>query len=380
MGHGDAIAVSDMKLPPRWKVHRELMRLRRQANDLRYRITDPINGRLWDRRKARRLVPRDGAIALKDDVAIFLLYQPKGCPESLFTSLRCLVDEGFSTLVVSNLPLSNRDLERLGPLAWKIVERPNLGYDFGGYRDGVWLLDRMGVAPQSLLFVNDTIWFPVSPRSDMFARLRALDAPYLGLTDAYNFDFGGKNNAARPGRIHVTSFFFWVRQPMLASEAFRRWWPEYILQSRKRSVVRHGEVGFFRAMHEAGFAYDALVKKDDLLAMVDGLDRDGLIELLGQLSIVLSMYRDEHEAVLAAIADGSVTREQLHHLIWDVVRVVNPSDLMAYEGIRRLNFPFLKKTILKNHRVRDHFLACNARAPLDIAPQILTEMADLRYG
>lgn len=369
-----------MTLPPRWKVHRELMRLKRQATDLRYRVTDPINRNLWDARKEGRLIPQAGSVELRDDVAIFLVYQPRGCPESLFTSLKYLADEGFAPLVVSNLPLSAPDRERLRSMAWQVVERPNLGYDFGGYRDGVWLLDHLGVTPQSLLFVNDTIWFPVSERSDLFGRLRALDAPYLGLTDAYNFDFGGKNHAERPGRIHVTSFFFWIRQPMLSSEAFRNWWPSYSLQSRKRQVVRHGEVGFFRAMDEAGFAYDALVKKEDLLAMVDGLDRDGLIELLGQLSIVLSMFKTEREAVEAALADGSVTREQLHHLIWDVVRVVNPSDLMAYEGIRRLNFPFLKKTILKNKRVREHFLQNNARDPLGIDPQILKEMEDLRYG
>lgn len=371
-----------MELPPRWKVHRELMRLKRQAKNLRYRITDPINREIWDARRPLRLKPVDGAVPLRDDVAIFLVYQPNRCPESLFTSLQYLVDEGFSPLVVSNLPLSERDLERVKSLAWKIVERPNLGYDFGGYRDGVWLLDQLEVAPKSLLFVNDTIWFPVSPSADIFGRLRGLDAPYLGLTDAYNFDYGGKNHAdkGRPGLIHVTSFFFWIKKPMLSSEAFRNWWPSYPLDSRKRYVVRHGEVGFFTAMKEAGFTYDALIKKEDLLAHVDGLDRDGLIALLGQLSIVLSMYKDELDAVNTAIADGSVTREQLHHLIWDVVRVVNPSDLMAYEGIRRMNFPFLKKTILKNKRVRDHFLARNAEEPLDIDPQIIAEMAELRYG
>ncbi|MCV6595968.1 MAG: rhamnan synthesis F family protein [Mangrovicoccus sp.] len=369
-----------MALPPRWKMHRELMRLKRQIGDLRYRVTDPINRRIWDMRRDIKLIPEQGDIALTKDVAIFLIYQPKACPESLFTSLRCLVEAGFAPLVVSNLPLSDADRARLKPLAWQIAERPNLGYDFGGYRDGVYLVDRLGAEPDSLLFVNDTIWFPVSENSDLFERLRALEAPYLGMTDAYNFDFGGRNNAERPGRIHVTSFFFWLKKPVISSELFKAWWQNYTLYSRKRVVVREGEVGFFRAMEEAGFAYDALVKKDDLLKMLDSLDKEELIELLGKLSIVLSKFKGEHDAALAAIADGSVTRQQLFELIYDVVRVVNPSDLMAYEGIRRLNFPFLKKTILKNKRVRDHFLAENAKEPLDIDPQILKEMADLRYG
>jgi hypothetical protein len=65
-------------------------------------------------------------------------------------------------------------------LSHMIVERPNFGYDFGGYRDGVWLIGKLGLRPREVLFLNDSVWFPILKNATLLAEMRATSQDYVG--------------------------------------------------------------------------------------------------------------------------------------------------------------------------------------------------------
>ena len=90
----------------------------------------------------------EGALAATRRCAVYVVYPRLGLQDSHLTSLAYLARKGCAPLVVSNLPLTPQERERLQPLCWRLVERPNYGYDFGAYREGVlpsWCRKRVAV-------------------------------------------------------------------------------------------------------------------------------------------------------------------------------------------------------------------------------------------
>ena len=311
-------------------------------------------------------------------MSIFLIYQPRGCPESLFDTLRYLVEGGYAPLVVSNTPIAPADQERLQKLSWKCVERPNLGYDFGGYRDGIWLLGHLGVEPDTLLMLNDTLWFPLRDGDDGLERLETLEGDFLGLADGVYYGYRGFARPKGPGIPHVASYLLLLRGAALKSDEFRTYWDSYLVSSIKRNVVWRGEAGFSQAMAEAGFPSRCLYEKADLVSWAEGLDQSRQRELLDNLSIIPSRFEERR---LALLSDSAERRngDRLTELLCEIIHGVNTSDCLAFEGIATLNFPFLKKTILKNEEVRGRFLSDVASSTLAINPTILKEIRRLEY-
>lgn len=78
-----------------------------------------------------------GNAPLQDEVAVFLIYQETGVSDSILFTLSWLKDQGAAAVVVSNAPLTDSDKTRLMDLSYLVIQRPNLGYDFGGYREGI---------------------------------------------------------------------------------------------------------------------------------------------------------------------------------------------------------------------------------------------------
>jgi hypothetical protein len=91
-----------------------------------------------------------------------------------------MVENGFAPLVISNTPLSDMDRTTFQELSHMVVERPNFGYDFAGYRDGVWLVEKLGLRPLEVLFLNDSVWFPISKSATLLSDMRATSQDYVG--------------------------------------------------------------------------------------------------------------------------------------------------------------------------------------------------------
>lgn len=233
-------------LPPPSKVRRELLRIW-------YQIADPLGApldawRRWrhDRRFASRVAVTDGACPARPKLALFLIHQPGTVSPTIALSCAELVRKGYAVLLVSNTPVAPDAVAALRPLCWKIAVRPNFGYDFGGYRDGLRLIREAGVEPQVLLILNDSVWFPTLPDSRLLDRLETGPDAFAGAVYVDNPRRG-------PANRHFQSFLLVLRAEALRSAAFRRYWRHCRVSSTKRLVLRHGEKGFSQAMFAAGF-------------------------------------------------------------------------------------------------------------------------------
>jgi len=140
-----------------WKLRRELARLGQQLRAIPETLWKPAAQRKHDRAFDAGFPVHDGAQPLGKKIAILLIYQPHGIQESILEICTHLLAQGFIPFILTNTPLSPHDLERLIPRVWRIIERPNFGYDFGGYRDGIKALWQWKITPGSLLVLNDSI-------------------------------------------------------------------------------------------------------------------------------------------------------------------------------------------------------------------------------
>ena len=165
---------------PRWKIERELETLRQQIQSLPERLIGAARQRRLDARFPSDYRVLNGAAPLTAKVAIFLVYQPKGMAASVLATCRHLTKRGYAVLLVANSPVSPEDQRAMGACVWRFVERPNFGYDFGGYRDGIRFLWHWSVSPEHLIILNDSVWFPLSENETMLTAMERSPAGFVG--------------------------------------------------------------------------------------------------------------------------------------------------------------------------------------------------------
>lgn len=147
---------------------------------------------------------------------------------------------------------------RLPPSLAGIVDaylpRPNLGYDFCAWRDGLATLDR--TAYDEVLCVNDSVYGPLFDIGPALDSRRTAGADLWGMVASDQACGRGK-----PRRWHLQSWFFGMRRRLLDSGTFDDFWSSVRPLPSKADVVERFEVGLSTRVIDAGFTaaavYDA---------------------------------------------------------------------------------------------------------------------------
>lgn len=235
---------------PLWKLKREVRRFGILASQMQWLVYGPALRRLYDLRKARHIKLHRGILKLRGDVAVVLAYQPEGLAPSLFHTLRHLADKGFAPVLVSNAPLSDADLKRLECHCAAVMERPNYGYDFGAYRDGILHILDHATDLGRVLVLNDSIWFPLYPNCDLIDRVRQADADLYGYV---------MNLRKERHRSHLQSYFFAFGSRLVQAKDFGDYWRGLFISGNKNLVIRRCEIPmteYFRAKgYSIGYRY-----------------------------------------------------------------------------------------------------------------------------
>lgn len=236
-----------------WRLKREFLRLAEQLQGLVAHLWEPLEKWRYERQRHILVNRWGGSIMLDKEhprVAVYLLFQPEGLSQSTYLACEYLVRKGFSPMVVSNASLNAADRERLQEVTWLVVQRPNYGYDFGGYREGILQLGELGCHPEELIMVNDSIWFPFPASCDPIDAVRSEKAGLVGLLSAEGKRSQLVHGIARPP--FICSFFLFFRQEAIKSPAFSHFWSSYRYSNSKYKTIRRGERGLTYALSSAG--------------------------------------------------------------------------------------------------------------------------------
>lgn len=337
-----------MTFPPRWKIRRELFRLRDQmVGGVTGALYDPPRQFLHDRSFGKHLRVTAGTRSFGTRIALFVLYQPAGIAASTQFALGHLASQGWSPLVVSNAPLSAPDRAMLAANAALVVERPNVGYDFGAYRDGLRIVAERGLRPERLILMNDSTWFPLRSSDDTLARMGASGADMIG-------HIFKTESTEKRGRNHVESHLLMFSGKALNHPAFAAFWRGYVMSDNRATTVLRGEKRLSQTMLSAGLRTEGLMSRERLLALLARLDDAGLRAAIGQIVHHRADTRAYCAGLLARPADNSSWRDAFLGWVSDVLSNSRQHLLSAtfIEPAMRLGgLGFVKKADDRRHQL-----------------------------
>ncbi|MFW8593617.1 rhamnan synthesis F family protein [Cribrihabitans neustonicus] len=346
-----------MKMLPLWKIARELRRVLEQLPRLPGQISSYFLGaRYYDRFHAPQVKVIEGNLPGGSRVAIYLVFPRDGLLPSHKHALEYLRENGYAPLVVSNLPVSGADAEYLKENAWRVIERPNVGYDFGGYRDGVLSLAEKLSGLERLVLLNDSSWFPLPGSRNWLKEAEGLGVDYaaaatsLGIVRVKPSQYQSIQWTFDPTQrnFHYGSYAVSLGPALLRDKRFQRYWTNYPLTKEKNKVVRRGEIGLTRFVVKNGFShaatYDILRLPDDLRSLSD--------EEVNWHARNLTLLDDRacRETASKAIEEldaerSQEDREHLIKLIMAVVARIGVSYTLPHYLYEKHGFTFLKKSL-----------------------------------
>jgi hypothetical protein len=372
---------------PKWKLKRELLRIWYKIVDLPGRLMS-LPDRLAHKRRLevhdrdfdRIVQSQPGRIARQAKVVIFLVYQPKGVPPSVYLTLNYLIRNGYAPLIVMNSPILPQDAERLLASSWLLVTRPNFGYDFGGYRDGLRILSQHGPTPDRLLIMNDSVWFPMQgdPIPVLEARLDAGGLDAVGLNQDQKVRYH-KDGTHHYELRHLESYFFLLSHACIQSSAFRSFWADYRMSSNKPYTIKHGEMGFSKHMMRHGAQFDGVLQRSRFVEAIERCSAGFLRTTLEYAAYADDDYRKERDDLLSKYEDGEAWRQEvLAHLRKNALRrPFNTS--FCYAADQLFGTIYLKKNSQTYfHEMRQNYLrAVQDGKIVSPALEILAEIAEM---
>ncbi len=194
-------------------------------------------------------------VELGKDVALFVHFDRRGkLADHVITYVRALHDQGFSVVFVTNSGRQDHDsLNALKPLCRAVVVRRNVGYDFGAVREMLDLLALPRAETQRLLIANDSVYGPLVPMTDMFARVDFDVADLWGATESWQH------------RYHLQSYFLLAGRRAMTSGAWHRFWKGVRPVSSKQWAINRYEMGLTQDLLRAGLRCRALWPYHELL-------------------------------------------------------------------------------------------------------------------
>lgn len=338
---------------PLWKIRRELARFGRHLSELPGDLHNLLFAtRHYDRTLSLGIRQFEGKLPAAKRVAIFLIFPSSGLLSSHLRTLAYLRAKGYVSLVVSNLPLADADRERLLNESWRYMERPNFGYDFGGYRDGVLSLSDELPQLERLVLINDSAWFPLPGSRDWLDDVEALNVDFAGA--ASNFGTPRPEIEAfqsitwdyRTSRrnFHYCSFALCLRPKVLGDLDFLGFWRRLKLTDKKKRTVRRGEIGFTQWALGRGFSHGATLDVEHLDQDLGALSEERLREVVRDLVIP---EEPKLQALWRQIAlDPATPRRDLENLVLLAVSRQGSAYALAGYAMRERGYPFFKKSPL----------------------------------
>lgn len=214
--------------------------------------------------------------------AILACFSGSTPPDSVLATCTHLESHGYGVLLVSNCPLSKTFVQDALKHCAGVMQRQNWGYDFGAYRDGIHYLEKNGLHPESLILLNDSIYYPLGDDDSLLSWVEASTANFTGAV----FVREGRDRGLRKRKPVLGSFFLHFDHVALGSTAFRKFWKDYRLTNSKTYAVRNGEHRLSDVLRADGVTLDAMLSWGGVQSRVAQLSEGGVVletELFPQL-------------------------------------------------------------------------------------------------
>lgn len=328
------------------------IRIKSKIDYLLALLASPFLRRFHDLVSARRIKITAGDVPLGDEVCIYLIFPHSGLLASHVAALEAMRSQAIAPVVVSNHRLGEADRQRLSALTHIVMERPNTGYDFGGYRDAILHLGTRAAGLKWLWLMNDSAWLIDQPEP-WFAQARRLGRDFVGASPSLTRRKFADISEARqcwPPDIrhpffHYGSYAVGIGGRVLGDSGFLRFWKRLTISNNKKLTVRRGEMGLTQWIIARGFSHGATHDFSAIEAELEGLPSP---ELDGVARGALLLRQFPFEQIRAEVLETDANteagrRRRIDYLLYLICRQ-GPAYTLAGYAIGKKGFHFLKKS------------------------------------
>ena len=295
----------------------------------------------------------------KNKMAIYVVYPVSGVKQSHIASLNYMVESGYSPLIVSNSSLSLKDRERLRGHCWKLIERPNFGYDFGGYREGVLHLNHQIQSIDRLALFNDSCWFPVPSNANWLHTAEQMNKDFVGSVSSYlNLECVSEEQESsnfiqrslHRKKFHYCSFALLFSNSILSDPRFLQFWSTLKLSNDKLRTVKRGEIGLSRWVIENSCTHGATLNNSNFAAGIRTMSDSELESILSSLVIIELSYKYkswsiEIETLIKKGDEIEDWRKRAIGLLQSIALQFPAPYIFTEHLIKHHSFGFLKKSL-----------------------------------
>lgn len=354
-----------------WKVWREWQRLASQLVEPFRQVRDALLRIDYRLNHARYVKHFEGAAPWTSRVAIFLIHQPRGVAESVFSTCAYLRQQGYACVLVANGALTEHDSRRLSGDVAHVIVRPNFGYDFGGYQEAVLWLRQTGIEPEHLLILNDSVWFPVARNSTFLSDMESTGADVVGALSAQR---GRSQRHQR--KLFYASFMLLFSAKVWRSSEFAAFWRNYRQTSSKPRTIRQGERKLSALfIHDDRFTHHAMVDRPSYQSLAANQDAQSWPLFAQELVVMDPLLAQERQALLACADDDVLGRWQDWYS-----RLCDSQNMFACAQIPLVlhkGVPFIKKSKDPHNRLVLQQSVGALRAWGETHPVVLQEIQSL---
>ncbi len=374
-----------------WKIKREARRLVRQLKSAPHAFHDLfLSTLLYDRKKNDFITVIRNDSSSPKKIAIYLVFPQNGLQASHKRSLEYISTCGYAPYVVSNLSFNDDDLAYLDRAAWRTMTRPNVGYDFGGYRDALLELEKELPSLDRLVLINDSCWFPTPHAGNWFKEAEDLNLDYVGAASSFGIkrvepeEFQTIKWRIDPNlrNFHYTSFALSIGPKLLSDPGFVRYWKQFPLTEVKNKVVRRGEIGLTKFVVKNGFSHGSTYDLLKLPEMLSTCSDEEINYFAQNLLFLDDLVTDQAKMRLLPTMDATISaphREALIQFIMTISARIGVAYVLPEFLIRKNHFPFFKKSLAGiNRKNSDIILNISKNLEGDGAAEIREEILAIR--
>ncbi len=193
-------------------------------------------------------------------VALFVAFNVDGEVEAADEHyLSALSAIATHIIYISNGGLSAQGRATASRYADEVIERDNVGYDFGAWQE-VLLSHRTLLTRGSfdeLILCNNSCFGPLIPFEHIYS---TMDRQYQDDEGSDTYDFWGITAfpASEEHRHHVQSFFLGFHHNVFSSSAFWSFWNNLATPTDRDKAIEDGEEMLSTSLVEAGFTWNVL--------------------------------------------------------------------------------------------------------------------------
>ncbi|MEI2283285.1 rhamnan synthesis F family protein [Paenibacillus polysaccharolyticus] len=200
-------------------------------------------------------------------LGIFFFYDEEGIVDDYVTYLLNDIKIHLNRLIiVCNGKITPDGRMKLELLTNDLIVRENKGYDVWAYKEGIEYLgwEHISQYDEMILF-NSTMYGPLESFNDMFHDMEGEDLDFWGITKFHEVTYD-PFGTIKYGYIpeHIQSHFIAVRNKMLTSSEFQKYWNNMRPVNSYIEAIGFHEAIFTKEFSDKGYTWNTYVNTSDL--------------------------------------------------------------------------------------------------------------------